>query len=68
MRRATLMKVARRQGTDARCINPWRGMARHGKKLGAKRVRVFLRNLDIKELEDERTFECDDDYEGYEVP
>ncbi|MHC4699586.1 MAG: hypothetical protein ACYTFQ_03320 [Planctomycetota bacterium] len=43
MNRKQLMAAARRQETDARCINNTRGMARHGKKLGAKRVREMLK-------------------------
>ncbi len=43
LRRAEIMAVARTQESDARCINPWRGMARRGKRLGAKKVRQHLK-------------------------
>ena len=45
------MAVARTQETDARCINPWRGMARRGKRLGAKKVRQHLRKTDAESID-----------------
>jgi len=49
MKRAEIMAVARTQETDARCINPWRGMAQRGKRLGAKKVRQHLKKEDRRE-------------------
>ncbi len=46
IKRAEIMAKARTQESDARCINPWRGMARRGKRLGAKKVRQHLRRID----------------------
>ena len=43
MKRAEIMAVARTQATDARCINPKRGMGRRAKRQGAKRVRQHLK-------------------------
>lgn len=51
MRRAEIMAVARTQETDARCINPWRGMARRGNRLGATKVRQHLRKVDAKSFD-----------------
>jgi hypothetical protein len=51
MKRAEIMAVARTQETDARCINPWRGMARRGKRLGAKKVRQHLKKTDAKSVD-----------------
>jgi hypothetical protein len=64
MKRAEIMAVARTQESDARCINPWRGMARRGKRLGAKKVRQHL----LKELCERRTDERSDfgEYTGQE--
>ena len=49
MKRAAIMAHARTHETDARCINPWRGMARRGKRLGAKKVRQYLTKKDRRE-------------------
>lgn len=49
MKRAEIMAVARTQETDARCINPWRGMAQRGKRLGTKKVRQHLKKEDRRE-------------------
>ncbi len=51
MKRAEIMAVARTQETDARRINPWRGMARRGKRLGAKKVRQNLRKTDAESID-----------------
>ena len=51
MKRAEIMAVARTQETDARCINPWRGMAHRGKRLGAKKVRQHLKKHDAESID-----------------
>jgi len=52
MKRAEIMAAARTQKTDASCISPKRGMSHRGKRLGAKKVRQYLKQTDRREAKE----------------
>ena len=52
-KRSEIRAIACTQETDASCIGPKRGMAHRGKRLGAHKVRQYLKRKDRREAKDE---------------